>query len=100
MSGEIEPTARGSVEPLKKSGANRNADPVPYVPMPMASQYDAPDFVELFPPADTEFQEAWSKIIMVPRAIALAFLWVTYTWWRFAILLTTVGLFILMIINW
>ncbi len=68
--------------------------------MPIDGRYESADFVELFPPADTEFQEFWSKIVMPFRALALAFLWVTFAWWRFAILLITVLLITLLIVNW
>lgn len=101
MSAEIEPTARGLVEPMQKTGSgSRNIDPVPYVPMPIDGRYDAPDFVELIPPADTEFQELWSKVVMPFRALALAFLWVTWRWWRFGALVVTVVLIIFLIANW
>lgn len=98
MNGEIEPTARGSVEPYKPNGSTSGDDvPVPYVPMQSHGRYDAPDYVDLRPPAESELQEWWSKIVVPFRAFALGFLWLTFAWWRFAIFVITIVLIILVI---
>lgn len=98
MNGEIEPTARGSVEPYKPNASTNGDDvPVPYVPMQNSGRYDVPDYLEIRPPAETEFQELWSKIVTPLRALAHAFLWITLYWWRVAILIITIVLIILVI---
>lgn len=101
MNGEIEPTARGSVEPYKSGSSSSGNDvPVPYVPMQSSGRYDAPDYVDLRPPADTELQEWWSKIVTPFRALALAFLWLTFAWWRFAIFIVFITTIILVFATW
>lgn len=98
MNGEIEPTARGSVEPYKPNASISGDDvPVPYVPMQNSGRYDVPDYVDLRPPSDTEFEEWWSKIVTPFRGLALVFLWLTYRWWRFAVFVITIVLIILVI---
>src|ERR1044072_6499537 len=97
MNGEIEPTARGSVEPYKSgSSSSGNAVPVAYVPTQRCGRDDAPDDVVLPRPADTELQEWWSKCLTPFRAPALAFLWLTFAWWRFAIFIVFITTIILL----
>jgi len=86
--------ASQEMEPYRGSG-------VPDVPDAyMPPWYQAPEittrpeWTELRPPyrEESDIERRWSTVMMVPRAMALGFLWITYTWYRTALLLVTVAL--------
>lgn len=74
-------------------------------PMPYGNSYGAgdsglPAWMEPEPPygptdgtIDT-IARYWSYVIRWPRRVAIAFLWITYTPWRFAYLVGTVALIV------
>lgn len=76
----------------------------PDVPEPgMAPWFQAPEltmrpeWTELRPPyrEDSNLERRWSVALMVPRALALGFLWITWTWWRTGIFLATILLILI-----
>lgn len=79
--GEIERHVRGRVEPYN---GVEPGELLPYVP---SGQFvDRQDYTVARPPANTRIQEKWSKVITPYRRTLLFRLWITYTWWRPAIL--------------
>jgi hypothetical protein len=76
----------GTVQPYQ------GADPGDLLPhVPNSQVYNRPDWTELRPPANSRFQEVWSKLIMPYRASLLTRLWLTYAWWRPMILLLIIA---------
>jgi hypothetical protein len=76
----------GTVQPYQ------GADPGDLLPhVPNAQVYNRPDWTEMRPPANSRVQEWWSKLIMPYRASLLTRLWLTWAWWRPAILLLILG---------
>lgn len=86
---------------------NANADlqpimgPMPYTGNPSYGGQSIPEWMEAEPPygptdgfIDTTAR-IWSLIIRWPRYLALGFLWITFTPWRFAYIAGTVVLIIL-----
>lgn len=59
-----------------------------------------PEWTELRPPyrEESDLERRWSAIMMPFRAMALAFLWVSYTWYRAAFALATVVLVLLVFV--
>jgi hypothetical protein len=87
MAKEIARTTRGTVEPY--AGGPEGDELLPYSPITPQS-FDVPDFVALRPPDTGKFQAKWAAIMMPFRWLALAFLWITFYWWRTAILIALV----------
>lgn len=86
---EVEPRTdqvQGTVTPYDGTG---DVDPMSYHVPP--THFEVPEYVSLRPAEYTKIDETWSKIISGPRAVALAFLWITYRWHRVAILLATIA---------
>lgn len=89
MAKEIARTTRGTVEPYAGGPEGDELLPYPYSPITPQS-FDVPDYVVLRPPDTGKVQAEWAKIMVPFRFVALAFLWITYFWWRFAILIALV----------
>lgn len=87
MAKEIARTTRGTVEPYM--GGPEGDELMPYFPMTPQS-FDVPGYVALRPPDTGKFQEKWAKAVLPLRFVALALLWVTFYWWRTAILFAVV----------
>lgn len=87
MAKEIARTTRGTVEPY--AGGPEGDELLPYSPITPQS-FDVPDYVVLRPPDTGKVQAEWAKIMVPFRFVALAFLWVTMYWWRFAILIAVI----------
>lgn len=75
--------------------------PMPYAGNQSYSATSIPEWMEAEPPygptdgvIDT-ITRWWSLIIRWPRHLAIGFLWITYTPWRFLYLVGTVALIIL-----
>jgi hypothetical protein len=73
---------------------------VPLGPYQVPEWYTEPgtaqraEWLDLRPPyhPDSGLEHAWSTLLLVPRAMALVFLWLTFHWWRTALALGTVAL--------
>jgi len=86
--GEMEETARGTVEPYQGGAGGHGQDLVPYVPT--VSRKRAPDYMAIRPHTDGWGQAGWSRFITPYRAFLHFQLWMTLTWWRPAIMLAVI----------
>lgn len=59
-----------------------------------------PEWTELRPPyrEDSELEHYWSNIMMPLRALALGFLWISYSWYRAALFLGTIVLILIVFV--
>lgn len=87
MAKEIARTTRGTVEPYH--GGPDGDELLPYAPM-VTQSFEVPDYVSLRPPETGGLQDGWSKIMTPFRFVALSFLWITFYWWRTALLVAVV----------
>jgi hypothetical protein len=62
---------------------------------------NVPDWAVARPPfdPDSKIQLWWSRLLTLPRALAIGFLLVTVNWWRSAILLLLMGLLALALLH-
>jgi hypothetical protein len=76
--------------------------PSTYYPGPYPHQVsDTPEWATVRPPFDpnSEIQRHWSTAMTPLRGAAIAFLWLTLTWWRFALSAATVLLIWVVIVG-
>lgn len=84
---------------LRKSAAPVPVQPdsadVPAWYQPVEHVEHVPDWMELRPPyrPDSELEHGWSVALTPFRAVALVFLWITYRWYRCALLVLAIILF-------
>lgn len=97
MSDELEPTENVPVVMVPPVPARRGTvAPAPKMTS-KSSNADLtlrPEWTDMSPPyrEESDVEMYWSRFTTPLRALALSFLWVTYTWYRFAAFATALGL--------
>jgi hypothetical protein len=97
MAHEMEPVKGASAVPVVRTADDALDVPTPWYPQtPVIS--DRPEWLEARPPfnPESDLERYWSNVMYPIRCAALAFMWLTYAWYRFAIAAGSVFLLVIL----
>jgi hypothetical protein len=99
MGNELEPRETAELQPMYGPPGNGGFNGG------SGSGFDSPEWFEPVPPYGSgdgflnDVSRFWSYFIRIPRYLAIGFLWVTWTPWRFLYIVGTAGLFVAIIVH-